>query len=224
MTQRFATAIQKLLAEAATNEIDARYRIGVIIRSVMEAESTYGEGAVERLAEALGRDATSLYRYAAVAKLWSDAEMRALSRQPNDHGEPLSWSHWVELARVPSTWKRWLERALGESWSVRRLARELDGESREVDDSDAEDTTCAALLEGVKDAERLNTQMKSFGATLDRIARSPRHAREVNELLARARDVFRDVARRSGDLLARVNELAPEQLPKAPTRESRLEN
>jgi hypothetical protein len=219
------TAIQKLLADVAVNEIGTRYEVGAIIRSVVETKGTYGDGAVELLAEALGRDAASLYRYAAVAKTWPEAEMRDISRRPNAHGEPLSWSHWVELARAPKTWRQWLELALLESWSVRRLAREIDAELGEKEDAEAEDTTCAALREAVKDAERLNGQMGSFGAVLDRLERSPRPAREVEELLARARQVFRDVARRSGDLLARVSEISSQEGPaNGRSRRHELEN
>ncbi len=222
--RRRCTAIQKLLADAAVEEIDKRYKVGAIIRAILEGEDTYGERAVERVAQALGREAATLYRYAAVAKMWSESEMRTLSRRPNAHGEPLSWSHWVELTRVPARWRYWLERALEESWSSRRLARELDAETREVDESEAEDTTRAALLEAVKDAERWNAQVKSFAAALDRIARSPRHAQGVDELLARAVVVFGDVARRTGDVLARVRELAPEEQARPGEGERRFEN
>jgi hypothetical protein len=209
--QRQCGAIQKLLAEAAVSEIDSRFKVGVIVRSILEAEGTYGERAVERVAEVLGREAGTLYRYASVARTWSEPEMRGLSRRPNSHGEPLSWSHWVELARAPATWRQWLERALAGSWPVRRLSRELDAKMQDWLEADAGDTTCAALLEAVKHAERLNAEMKAFGAVLDRLARTPGPPREVEELLARVRKVFRDVAQRSGDLLARVSEVAPEK-------------
>jgi len=108
---------------------------------------------------------------------------------------------------------------------VRRLAREIDAEVGEKEESEAEDTTYAALRVAVKDAERSSADMKSFAALLDRLERSPRPPREVEELLARARHVFRDVARRSGDLLARVTELAPEKgAPNGRSRRTELEN
>jgi hypothetical protein len=226
--RRRCTAIQKLLAEAAANEIDTRYKIGAIVRSVMEDDGTYGERAVERIADVLGRDAVTLYRYAAVAKTWSEREMRDLSQRPNGHGEPLSWSHWVELARAPKTWRQWLELALLDSWPVRRLAREIGAElseAAEALDSDAEDTTCGALLEVVKHAERFNVDMRALAALLDRLERSPRPPRDIEDLLGRAEDVVADVARKSVELLARVRELAPRKGQSSGPRDRReLEN
>jgi hypothetical protein len=112
--------IQRLLAEAATDEIDKRYKIGAIVRAVIETkDGKYGEHAVENLASAIGRDATTLYQYAAVAGMWTEPEMRVHSRRLDAHGEPLSWSHWMELTRAKATWRQWLELALLESWSVR---------------------------------------------------------------------------------------------------------
>jgi hypothetical protein len=214
--RRTCEAIQKLLAQAAVEEIDTRYNVGVHIQTIVDAAraKTYGDRAVERLAEELGRDARSLYRYALVAKMVSEREMAALSRRANAHGEPLSWSHWVELTRARKAWRQWFERAVTESWSVRRLARELDAEvgtGEDEDDTEAEDTTQAALLENVRAVERLNLQMGSFGALLDRLGRSSRQPREVGVLLARADGVVRELARKSTELLARMSALGPSE-------------
>jgi hypothetical protein len=124
------------------------------------------------------------------------------------------------MARAPRTWRQWFELAILESWSVRRLSQEIDAEVREAKDSEAEDTTRAALLEAVRHAERMNAEMKSFAALLDRLECSPRPPREVEDLLLRAYEVFRHVARRTGALLARVSELRPEREANAARREN----
>jgi len=208
--RRRCVAIQRLLAKAAVDEVDTRYEIGSIVRSIEDAGNAYGERSVERVASALGISAATLYRYSAVARAWPASEMRTLSRRRNANGEPLSWSHWVELTRAPKTWSRWVDQALEGCWSARRLARELDAEVGGPNESGLpEDTTRAALMEALKEAQHWNSQVKVFGAALDRLARSSRHPPEIEELLARALDLFGDAFRRTGDVVARVREMAP---------------
>jgi hypothetical protein len=203
--------IQELLAKAAVDEVETRYEIGLIVRAVEDDEGKYGERAIQQLALEIGYSSSTLYKYAAVARLWTADEIRDLRKRPNHHGEPLSWTHWTELTRVPKKWRPWLERSLAESWSARRLGRELDLVARHsgVSEDDAEETTRAALVEAIKDAQRSSTQMAAFAAALDRLGRSTRHPPEIGELLARALDLFGNVHRRTGEIVARVRELAP---------------
>jgi hypothetical protein len=215
--RRQCSAIQKLLGEAAVGEIYTRYKVGAIIRSVIEAHGTYGDRAVDRIAEALGRDAGTLYRYAFVARTWSEPEMRALSRRPNSHGEPLSWSHWVELTRVPMTWQVWFERALEGSWSARKLARELETEPKATSvDSPvmaANDTTGRALRHAVDSIRRFDAEVTtSFEPVLERIRRMPNHERsKVGELLATALDLVEDAHKKTGALALTMRELASKE-------------
>jgi hypothetical protein len=215
--RRQCDAIQKLLAEAAADEIDTRYRVGVIIRSVIDAEGTYGTRAVERVAAVLGRDAGSLYRYASVARTWPESEMRTLSRRPNCFGEPLSWSHWVELSRVPTAWRVWLERALAGNWSARRLARELEADSQaassQVPLMVAGDTTQVALRHAVDSMRRFEVEVTtSFEPVLDRIRRMPKQEQsKIGELLATALDLAESAHRKTGALVVKMRELGPAQ-------------
>jgi hypothetical protein len=217
-------AVRKLLATAAVEEIDARYRVGVVIHAVKEAEGTYGEAAVERLAKVVGRDAASLYRYAAVAKAWPEPEMRALSRRANAFGEPLSWSHWVELARAPKTWRQWLELALLENWSARRLSKEIDAETHDGNEREIDDTTHGALVDVLRGVRRFDGEVAdSFDALLDRLAREPprRLSPDVRQLLSSVLELVDSAHLRTGRLAARVRLLAPEvaassALPSAP--------
>jgi hypothetical protein len=188
--RRQCGVIQQLLVKAAVDEIETRYKIGAIVRDVEDAEGTYGKRATEQLAAVLGCGAATLYRYAAVAKMWSEAEL------PDAHGGRLTWSHLVELTRIPKAWQAWLDRTLEEGWSARNLAREIDADQAEP--PPAEDTTRAALLEALKEAQHWNAQVKAFGAALDRLARSPQHPPEIEALLARALDLFGDAHRRTG--------------------------
>ena len=55
-----------------------RYAAGEIIRTVMRAPETYGDRAVSSLAQAVGEDVPSLYRFANVADSFSRVEARRL--------------------------------------------------------------------------------------------------------------------------------------------------
>jgi hypothetical protein len=204
--------IQELLAKAAVDEIDTRYKVGATVRAIEDDASKYGQRAVARVGLKIGYSASALYQYAAVARLWSPDEMEELRARRNGYGEPLLWSHWAALTRAPKTWRRWMEQALAESWPARRLERELDAVSPHRHDSpeDAEDTTRAALEEAIKEAQRSSTNVAAFAAALDRLGRSKKYPPEIGELLARALDLFGDVHRRTGEVVARARQLAPQ--------------
>ncbi len=210
--RRHFRAIQRLLVTAAVDEIRTRYKIGGIVRSIQNEEAIYGARAVERLAIALGRDQATLYRYAAVAKMWPEQEMLALCRRRNCYGEPLSWSHWLELASLED-WRPWLERALAEGWSVRRLKEELEAETSGAQATfDEDETTRAALLETIRDAERWNSRVThSLAPVLDRLARSPERSPQIEKLFARSLRAFADALRSTGAMVARMRELTPER-------------
>lgn len=87
-------SIRKLLASTTRDETRTRYRIGTIVAGVKKSLHKYGARAVEELASAVGTNVHTLYRCAAVAECWSEAELEALLRRTNTYEQPLSWSHW----------------------------------------------------------------------------------------------------------------------------------
>jgi hypothetical protein len=210
--RRKAVELQKLLADTAVAEVDGRYKISTIIRDVQDAEGTYGERAVERLASALGHDDATLYRYVAVARAWSASEMRALSRRTNRFGEPLSWSHWVALARL-SDWKPWLERTLSEGWSARKLRGQLKAERQRLRSPRTlgpDETTSAALLESTKDVDRWNVQLTSYlKPIVDRLVQSPSRSAQLERQMARLRDSLAETSRRVDELRKCLPEPSP---------------
>ena len=126
--------IRSLLATATAADVDTRYRVGRMLLQVKRAPGSYGAGAVETLARELGRDAATLYRYALVPELWSAREMKLLVARRTPAGEPLSWSHLVELARVESDPLReqLTELALRDGLSVRELVRRIEAAGEEA--------------------------------------------------------------------------------------------
>lgn len=130
-------AIREALASATGEEVRGRHRVGVMIIDLQADENKYGKKAVATVARALGVDATTLYRYGSVARLWDAASMRALMRRQTTRGQqPISWCHLLELARVrPAGLRsRLLERVFAEGLSVRELARLI----AEVQDREAD--------------------------------------------------------------------------------------
>ncbi|HEX7604566.1 MAG TPA: DUF1016 N-terminal domain-containing protein [Polyangiaceae bacterium] len=122
--QRRCAAIQKWLVRAASDDVQMRYRVGQLLVDTRKQEQVYGANPVGQLSLALRRPVSTLYRYASVAECWSSKEMKALAGKLNVFGEPLSWSHWVELSQVRSreARERLRERTLAEGLSVRELA------------------------------------------------------------------------------------------------------
>ena len=90
---------RKLLAAAERTDVVARYQVGVIVREAMD-EGRYGKKAVGRMEKDLGRDQQTLYAYGVVALAWSAADFRAMTKEPNAKGIPLTWSHYEEIAAV----------------------------------------------------------------------------------------------------------------------------
>jgi hypothetical protein len=94
--------IRDLLAAATRHDVLTRHRVGALIAETKRAEHTYGTGALRILADALGWDETTLYRYAIVAECWTEGELtEILSRSPPDR--PLvTWSHLVVISSCAS--------------------------------------------------------------------------------------------------------------------------
>ena len=95
-------AIRILLKAANHDEIRTRYAIGQLVIQLQQCPEKYGERAVEQAAKQIGLDRSTLYCHGKVASAWTPMQLEALLTTKN----PLSWSHLVELARVPDDTKR----------------------------------------------------------------------------------------------------------------------
>jgi hypothetical protein len=131
LRERYERA-RTLLENATTLTVQARYEIGGIVAQIRRDQSRYGQQAVALLAAALGRDETSLYRYAAVTRCWEPSVFASLSERRNVLRQPLSWSHWMQLAAVPDRRLRGLlvERALTEGLTVRAIRALVESRAR----------------------------------------------------------------------------------------------
>lgn len=209
--QKRCAAIQTWLARAASDDVQARHRVGQLLVDTRKKEQVYGANAMGHLAAALRRPVSTLYRYAFVAECWSGREMKTLAGQLNAFGEPLSWSHWVELAQVRSrnTRERLHARALKEGLSVRELAHaartlepsHVTDQDNEGDESIAEAVdevarscerwSCQALAAAQALASQLRTSERTSPQLLGQIGRAVRAHEAVRERSAEALRVLR---------------------------------
>ena len=116
-------AIRTLLASGTRDDARMRHRIGEIIVGIKKARDKYGARAVEEIARAVGTNVHTLYRCAAVAECWSEAQIAALLLRTNAHGQPLSWSQLVLIAGMTSPRRRaeLIEQTLRDALTVRQL-------------------------------------------------------------------------------------------------------
>jgi hypothetical protein len=125
-----ALHIVQRIADAAIEDMRARYDLGRILQTLRRAERVGGAGPLRRLAERLGLDPSVLRRYAQVSETIGPREFGWLLRLTNWRGEPLTWSHIELLARVRTQERRkLLATSVAEgNLSVRALAARLRSE------------------------------------------------------------------------------------------------
>jgi hypothetical protein len=119
-----------------------RYDIGAEVNELRRAEANHGSGLVAETAARVGRDEDTLYDYSSVASLIPRDKFRELTDRVNVAGIPLSFSHFVKLAKKngkkednglrEDQWMPLFERALNEKLSVRALGKLVQETLREA--------------------------------------------------------------------------------------------
>jgi hypothetical protein len=206
--------IREDLTEARGNGMAAYYRAAGRIRCAKEGRATYGENALELIAKGLGMALKTAYRYAAVAKRWSQEEFTDLCARRNYLGLPLSWSHWLLLAGREVDWMTWLERTCAGGWSVKKLRKSI-GPVRAKASKKSSDTLAAdpatvtrsALRQRIDDAKRA-LNLGDWSALAHRIRTSDTGISEGD--LAGAATDLADVGRRATELRDLMRLLADE--------------
>lgn len=112
-----------LLAAGAEEDLRSRYSVAVIAKEVREDVATYGERSVETLADELGQDKSTIYKWIKVAKAFEHETISDVLEKRDRFGRPLSWSHVALCASVPKREMELLERALREWPSVKDLKK-----------------------------------------------------------------------------------------------------
>lgn len=146
--QKAYKAIRRLLDGERHERAKAWYEVGREIVKIT-ADTKYGKKAVAKIAMALGRDKTMLYEAGCVAETWMRRQFEELlTRRDKVRGNRLSWSHFVELARVDDSRSRSLliRKTLNEGLSVRDLKGRIAGPKPEDDGENGQMTNVARAL------------------------------------------------------------------------------
>jgi hypothetical protein len=109
-------ALQAIKLQRAA-EAEVAYRLAVA------AAHATRDGGIDACAAVLGVSRQTLAPYALVASQWTAEELRhLLAERRTVHGDPISISHLVELAKLaPADRDRWLERTFAQGLTVREL-------------------------------------------------------------------------------------------------------
>ena len=220
---------RELLATTTGDDVRGRYKVAVLVLEVKKNEKAYGAGAVRKLGKALGWDKSTLYRYALIAKRWDAPAMSALVRRKSLHGQPVSWSHLLEVVRVspPSRRAKLLDRVLEEGLSVRELARLVRQSTAEPDaeeSTDVGESVAGDLARVIRAAEAFTARSAEVDEALLQMARLPVQAREgVREMLrgaVKAQEKAQEAGKRLLEHLreaeANLKQAREDREPKAP--------
>ncbi|WP_394838669.1 hypothetical protein LVJ94_17400 [Pendulispora rubella] len=163
--------LQRALTVRTEEVAWTRYRIGRLIADVKATEGLYGQGAITELAAALGFSEPTLYRFALVAETWSERQLKALLARKTPHGEPLSFSHLVQLAQVADETLRreMLASAMNHGTSVRQLSKQIAEHQRGGPLRRAAGTSEAILREVAATTDAVQRKIESSERLLSRL-------------------------------------------------------
>ncbi len=128
-TQEVAKAFEEQLGNGAAGVVLIQYKLGARVAQIVEDEGTYGNGAVEQLAQflAIPGGATSLYGMMNFSKTFDQKYVVVNSKRAMANGQFLTLTHWLNLMKIADEAKRtkWLEKVLKESMSANDLEKEI---------------------------------------------------------------------------------------------------
>jgi hypothetical protein len=119
-----AAQIAARIAEAAAEDLRARYALGTLVHRLRyESSDRHAIQAIGKLGMASGLAVATLRRYARVTEMIRPVEFDELTRARGPRGPSLTWSHIEELAEARSSEVRrqCAEAAVTESLSVSAL-------------------------------------------------------------------------------------------------------
>ena len=116
--------LRQLRSSANRTDVEARYKIAVIVHGITSDEKQYGKRAVEQLAAALRIDKSLLYKEAKVAKMWTSTQVKTISQESEGL---VAWTHFITLTRVTNARGRaaHLKAVVAEALSVAELERRV---------------------------------------------------------------------------------------------------
>jgi hypothetical protein len=163
-----ATVIDKakvIELDASRTEVDKRYALAKLAYDVRKNPTKYGEKGIARLAKALGRDRSSLYRASNLASYWTHAEVKKHARKAGKNGLGITWSHLELVADEKNAKKReqLLLRITEEGLSVRELKRAVRPPKVKVELADAPNAQAGIITAITKSVFELNAKLARHG-------------------------------------------------------------
>lgn len=126
--KKIANDIDKKLSTEARGVLLVFYDIGVMVRNILENESTYGQNAIELLATRFSKSSSYFYNRKNFTKLFTREEVeKELAVKKMTNGNFLTPSHVEYLTTVSKAADRrkLLDRVFSESMSAERLQQEI---------------------------------------------------------------------------------------------------
>jgi hypothetical protein len=121
--------ITSTLADDWHRSIEIRYQIAVVIRDIFDDVtenngSVYGAKAVQAIKDTFGWDDGVIYRAINVANAFTPEKIEEITQMRLPGGNPLTYSHVVELSRVEDDGQRekFFKQTVKEGWTTRKLA------------------------------------------------------------------------------------------------------
>ncbi len=93
--------IRAFVIDEAISIFKRRHRLGRMVLEVTKDPDKYGKQAVEQMSSLLNMDNSLLYNAKLFAERYSENDLDELTKLRNNHGDSLTWSHVVQLIRVP---------------------------------------------------------------------------------------------------------------------------
>lgn len=92
--------------EVAQATLEAYWRVGTILKKVVDDSNTYKRASIGLLADALGLGQDSLYKAISFREQYTDAQYESLRALRMPTGEPLTWTHVAHLLTVSDVQRR----------------------------------------------------------------------------------------------------------------------
>jgi hypothetical protein len=179
------------------------HAVGVTANRIREDEQTYGDHAVDKLADALNRDRTNIFRAAAMASWLTEKQLKEFLDQEGPYGNPLSWSHLGLLVSVVDVKKReeLIQDVIDQGMSARSLKTEIERRERTSQPSGSNrDFSPKTYLGGISQLSNMSARMYSKLEDADRtifrkgLVSSINITPKVIEETGKARDALKAMA------------------------------
>lgn len=119
--------IRAFVIDEAISVFRRRHKLGCMVLEVTNDEDKYGKHAVDQMSKLLSMDNSLLYNAKLFAERYSMNDLEELTNLRNRIGDSLTWSHVVQLIRVPDRDARLQlqQQTADNSWTYQELLKQV---------------------------------------------------------------------------------------------------